>query len=57
MRFVGKDSQPHDAGNVFTPQPELDAARGGWCNRTARAAVAACAVAFAAAGGLPVRRR
>jgi NAD(P)-dependent dehydrogenase (short-subunit alcohol dehydrogenase family) len=58
MRFVaiGKAPQPHDEGNVFTAQPELDAIRGGWRNRPARAA-AAGAVAGVAALGLATRRR
>jgi short-subunit dehydrogenase len=58
MRFVaiGKDPQPHDDGNVFTPQPELDDVRGGWRNRPARAA-AAGAVAGVAALAVATRRR
>jgi short-subunit dehydrogenase len=58
MRFVaiGNDPQPHDDGNVFTPQPELDAIRGGWRNRPARAA-AAGAVAGVAALAVATRRR
>jgi short-subunit dehydrogenase len=59
MRFVaiGKDPEPHDDGNVFTPQPDLDAVRGGWRNRPARAALAVGAVAGVAAAGAGVRRR
>jgi short-subunit dehydrogenase len=56
MRFVaiGKKPSPHDDGNVFHPRPELDAVRGGWRNRPARAAVTAAALAGAAAAA---RRR
>jgi short-subunit dehydrogenase len=59
MRFVaiGKDPEPHDDGNVFMPQPDLDAVRGGWRNRPARAALAVGAVAGVAAAGAGVRRR
>jgi short-subunit dehydrogenase len=58
MRFVaiGKEPSPHDDGNVFVPQPDLDAVRGGWRNRAARAAVGAGAVAAATAGGAAARR-
>ena len=51
MRLVAIDEQPapHDDGNVFAPQPHLDAVRGGWRNRPARAAVAVGALAAAAA--------
>jgi short-subunit dehydrogenase len=59
MRFVavGKQPSPHDDGNVFTPQPELDAVRGGWRNRPARAAVATAALAGAAGAAVAARRR
>ena len=59
MRFVaiGKDSSPHDNGNVFEPQPDLDAVRGGWRNRGARAAVGAGALAGVAAAGIAAARR
>ncbi|SEL58686.1 Short-chain dehydrogenase [Blastococcus sp. DSM 46786] len=58
MRLValGKQPAPADDGNVFTPQPELDAVRGGWPNRAARMAVGAGAV-VAAAGAMGALRR
>lgn len=59
MRFVaiGKDPSPHDDGNVFVPQPDLDAVRGGWRNRGARLAVGAGALAGVAAAGIAAGRR
>ena len=59
MRFVaiGKEPSPHDDGNVFTAQPDLDAVRGGWRNRPARAAVATAALAGAAGAAVAARRR
>jgi short-subunit dehydrogenase len=59
MRFVaiGKEPSPHGDGNVFTPEPELDAIRGGWRNRPARAAVATAVLAGAAGTTLALRRR
>jgi short-subunit dehydrogenase len=59
MRFVaiGNEPSPYDDGNVFTPQPELDAVRGGWRNRPARAAVATVALAGAAGAVVAARRR
>jgi short-subunit dehydrogenase len=58
MRFVaiGQEPQAHDAGNVFTPRPDLDAVRGGWRNRRARAALGVAALAGAAGAGTAVRR-
>ena len=58
MRFVaiGKDPSRHDDGNVFAPQPDLDAVRGGWRNGRARAALRVCALAGAVGAGAAVRR-
>ncbi|MEX2289161.1 MAG: SDR family oxidoreductase [Mycobacteriales bacterium] len=57
LAALGNDPQPHDDGNVFTPQPELDALRGGWRNQPARAAVGAGAVAGVAIAAIAARRR
>ncbi|MDK3256964.1 SDR family oxidoreductase [Blastococcus capsensis] len=58
MRLValGKEPAPRDAGNVFSPQPDLDGVRGGWRNRAARVAVGAGAVVAATGGATGVRR-
>jgi hypothetical protein len=59
MRLVaiGKEPSPHDDGNVFAPQIELDAVRGGWRNRPARAAVATVALAGVAGAAVAAGRR
>jgi hypothetical protein len=58
MRFVaiGKAPSSHDDGNVFSPQPHLDAVRGGWRNPRARAALGLAALAGAAGAATAVRR-
>jgi short-subunit dehydrogenase len=59
MRFVaiGKDPSPHDNGNVFAPQPDLDAIRGGWRNRPVRAAASLSAAAAVGGAAVAARRR
>lgn len=54
MRLVaiGDEPSPPDPGNVFAPQPHLDAVRGGWRNRPARVAVGVGTVAVGVAAAL-----